>query len=102
MICTHYLGEWALELKAMHDAGDIRIESTLFSIPEKNYINYELNKAEYSDGLDLRNKYAHSTYPKDENTQNHDYIELLKIMVLIVTKINEEFCLLEKIKGEKS
>ena len=77
----------------MHDAGDIRIESTLFSTPEKNYINYELNKAEYSDGLDLRNKYAHSTYPQDENTQKHDYVELLKIMVLIVTKINEEFCL---------
>lgn len=98
VICVHYWGKWASELNVMHDAGDIRIESTLFSIPEKNYINYELNKAEYSDGLDLRNKYAHSTYPRDENTQKKDYIELLKIMVLIVTKINEELCLHEETK----
>ena len=95
VICIHYLGKWASELNAMHGAGDIRVESTLFSIPEKEYINYELNKAEYSNGLDLRNKYAHSTYPQDENTQKHDYIELLKIMILIIAKINEEFCLLE-------
>lgn len=93
VICVQYLGKWATELKEMYNAGDIRIESTLFSIPEKNYLNYILNKAEYSNGLDLRNKYIHGTYSQDESTQKNDYMELLKIMVLIVTKINEEFCL---------
>ena len=29
----------------------------------------------------------------DKQTQEIDYIELLKIMVLIILKINEEFCL---------
>lgn len=58
--------------------------------------NYELNKSTYSNGLDLRNKYAHSTYPEDEKIQEMDYMILLKIMILVVTKINEEFCLREQ------
>lgn len=53
----------------------------------------ELNKSSFSNGLDLRNKYAHSTYPEDEKIQFVDYIRLLKIMILVITKINEEFCL---------
>ena len=69
----------------------------LFSKPEQDYLNYKLNKASYSNGLDLRNKYAHSTYTKNENTQYVDYINLLKIMILIITKINEEFCLRERL-----
>lgn len=96
VICVKYLGKWTPVLFEMRDAGDLRIESTLFSEPEKKFLNYELNKAEFSDGLDLRNKYAHSTYPYNEDVQKMDYIELLKIMVLIITKINEEFCLKEE------
>ena len=95
VICVKYLGKWTPVLFEMRDAGDLRIESTLFSEPEKKFLNYELNKAEFSDGLDLRNKYAHSTYPQNEDVQKMDYIELLKVMVLIITKINEEFCLIE-------
>ena len=51
-----------------------------------------LNKSQFSDGLDLRNKYIHSSYPLDENVQMNDYIQLLKLMVLVVSKINDEFC----------
>ena len=32
-------------------------------------------------------------YPSDEQTQLTDYVELLKIMILVIGKINEEFCL---------
>ena len=95
VICVNYLSTTRFALKEMINAGDIRIEGTLFSIPEKNYLNFMLNKSQYSDGLDIRNKYAHSTYTINKDVQQMDYIELLKIMVLIVTKINEEFCLRE-------
>ncbi len=81
-----------------HRNGDLRLTDNLFSEPEQDYLNYELNKSSYSNGLDLRNKYAHSTYPENENTQYVDYIKLLKIMILVITKINEEFCLREEIK----
>ena len=76
--------------------GNLRLSDSLFSEPEQDYLNYELNKSTYSNGLDLRNKYAHSTYPEDEKIQEMDYMILLKIMILVVTKINEEFCLREQ------
>lgn len=99
VICLQYydsdfesiIDEWKKE-------GDLRLADSLFSEPEQNYLNYQLNKASYSNGLDLRNKYAHSTYSEDETTQSLDYIKLLRIMILIITKINEEFCLRELIE----
>lgn len=98
VICPQYYDD---ELKSIVDEwcrnGDLKLENTLFSKPEQDYLNYKLNKASYSNGLDLRNKYAHSTYTKNENTQYVDYINLLKIMILIITKINEEFCLRERL-----
>ena len=80
-------------------SGDLAVESSLFSQPETDYLNYMLNKSQFSDGLDLRNKYAHSTYSANENEQKHDYIQLLKLMVLIITKMNEEFCYLADSKA---
>lgn len=74
-------------------AGEMKYESTLFSKPEQDYLNYVLNKSEFSNGMDLRNKYSHDTCSLDEETQKQDYLELLKIMVLIVIKINAEFCM---------
>lgn len=71
----------------------LSIEDSLFSKPEQDYLNFMLNKSEFSDGNDLRNKYIHSTYPREEETQMRDYIDFLKIMILIIVKINEEFCL---------
>jgi len=52
---------------------------------------------QFNNGPELRNKYVHGTYPIDENVQQRDYLELLKIIVLIIIKINEEFCL----RGDK-
>lgn len=98
VICLHYRENWKTVIDQMISCGDLRIGNTLFSEPERDYLNYELNKSEFSDGLDLRNKYAHGTYPLGEKEQKEDYMELLKLMVLIVTKINNEFCLQEELK----
>ena len=49
-------------------------------------------------GHDLRNKYIHGTHSLKSEVHKRDYIELLKIMVLIIIKINQEFCLREKNK----
>lgn len=99
VICIQYFKRFSDVLNEMINNGDIRIENTLFSKPEKDYLNYVLNKAEYSNGLDLRNKYSHSTYPQNEDVQKRDYIELLKVMVLIITKMNEEFCWIDDRKS---
>lgn len=72
---------------------EVIFESTLFSHSEASYINFVLNKAEFTNGYDLRNRYMHGTYTLNEDEQWRDYIELLRIMVLIIVKINDEFCL---------
>lgn len=89
VICVQYYDQ----LEDWIDLNELRITGSLFSEPEQDYLNYMLNKSAFSNGLDLRNKYSHSTYLSDEKIQLIDYIKLLKIMVLIVGKINEEFCL---------
>lgn len=93
VVCVQYYGRYKTILTEMKDSNDIRMESTLFSVPETNYLNYMLNRSEYSNGKDLRNKYIHSTYPVDEDVQMQDYMDLLKIMIIIIGKINEEFLL---------
>ena len=93
VVCVQCYGKYKPVLTEMKDSKDIRTESTLFSVPETNYLNYMLNRSEYSNGKDLRNKYIHSTYPMDEDVQMQDYMDLLKIMIIIIGKINEEFLL---------
>lgn len=93
VVCVQYYGKYKTILTEMKDSNDIRMERTLFSVPETNYLNYMLNRSEYSNGKDLRNKYIHSTYPMEEDVQMQDYMDLLKIMIIIIGKINEEFLL---------
>ena len=98
VICPHYYISFRKTLDDMISSGDLRYESTLFSKPEQDYLNYMLNKSEFDNGLDLRNKYLHGTNSLDEETQERDYNYLLLIVVLIIMKINEEFCLKHPIK----
>lgn len=92
-ICPEYYDDcFKQQVETLVADGDLRYENTLFSKPEQDYLNYILNKSEFSDGLDLRNRYSHDTCSLDEKQQYQDYLELLKIMVLIIIKINEEFC----------
>ena len=92
VICFNYLGkEDKKYVEYLVSNGMLRFESTLFSLPEIHYFNYMLNKSEYSNGKDLRNKYSHSTYPLETTEQQLDYIEILRLMVLVILKIEEEF-----------
>lgn len=75
------------------EAGDLELKQTLFTIQEQAFIDYMLNVQKYDNGPELRNKYAHGIFPVDPKKQEQDYIELLRIMVLIIIKINEEFCI---------
>ena len=70
----------------------------MLSRPESRYFDFYLNKTDFSDGLDLRNKYIHDTGSLDEKTQTHDYYTLLKLMIILIIKINEDFCLYDELK----
>ena len=72
VVCAYMMKSWHAEIELLLTSGDLRIGTTLFSEPERDYLNYVLNKSEYSNGLDLRNKYAHGSYPNDEMVQKQD------------------------------
>lgn len=91
VICYQYRKNYILD-KWIKD-GLVEKGATLFSRNEASYINYMLNQSEFSNGKDLRNKYIHDSCSQDENTHMQDYFDIFKIMVLMVIKINEEFCL---------
>ena len=90
-----YSSPYPSVVEKMISTGSLRVENTLFTEPEQDYLNFMLNKSEFSNGLDLRNKYIHSTYPQNADEQRKDYMTLLKLMILIITKINDEFCVLD-------
>lgn len=95
VICLQYKDSDIL--RKLISEGEIRVESSLLSESEWEYFNYVLNKSEFSNGLDLRNRYIHDTNSLDKRHQQNDYIVLLKMFVILVIKINEEFCLQDKI-----
>lgn len=65
-------------------------ESSLFNRDESAYLDYILNKAEFLNLCDLRNKYIHGDYPSDPAEQMQDYLTALRIALLTVIKINED------------
>lgn len=65
------------------------------SIEERRYLNYYLNQKEFSNGLDLRNKYLHGTNSSSEDGQNNDYLILLKLIILVIYKIKDDLNLYE-------
>ncbi len=66
------------------------VENTLFTRQEKNYLNYYLNKKEFTNGFDLRNKYLHGTNTFSEYEHKSDYYKLIKIIILTLLKIEDD------------
>lgn len=82
-------------LEEMEQKGWIYFSNKLLSNQESDYFNYYLNKSDFANGFDLRNKYLHGTQRKkgsDDELHKMNYYTLLMLYVIIVIKINEEFC----------
>ncbi len=77
--------------------GIFETKSTLFSQPEANYLNYLLNQSEYSNALEIRNKYIHGNQHviTDEDEHRKNYYIFLRLFVLLAIKINDDLCLKE-------
>ena len=89
-----YPQEYKDEINFLKTKKIVRFEDTLFSKQESDYFNYYLNDV-YSNGPKLRNLYAHGIEYLNDNEYSHysNYIVLLRLMVLLIIKINDEFCL---------
>ncbi|SDX81021.1 hypothetical protein [Eubacterium barkeri] len=93
VVCFNYLKKYQLIIIELKKLGMVQFSSSLFSKPEQDYYNYLFNKSEFDNGLDIRNSYLHGTQRVNENQNMQDYFIFLQNMILIVIKINEEFCL---------
>lgn len=93
VVCFSYMKKYQSIIMELNKMGLVQFSSSLFSKPEQDYYNYLFNKSEFDNGLDIRNSYTHGTQRVDENQNKQDYFIFLRIMILIVIKINEEFCL---------
>jgi hypothetical protein len=74
----------------------LKFSSSLLSIPESDYLNYNLNKRKFSNSLDLKNMYDHGTQPVgDEDFHKSNYMTILRLYILVMIKINDELCINE-------
>lgn len=74
----------------MVENGILYFQQTLFTIHEQKYLNFYLNKKEFTNGLDLRNKYLHGTNSVVEKEQKFDYYILLRIIILVFLKMEDD------------
>ena len=94
VVCFAHQTEKSKEiLEKLKKNDEIDVGDTLFSRQEISYFNFVLNKKEFSNGMDLRNAFLHGSFCGTEQDFQHAYIEVLKILIMIVFKANEEFCL---------
>jgi hypothetical protein len=80
----------------------ISFESSLFSKPEQSYLNFFLNKSEFTNGLDLRNSYLHGTQATPDETQKHEYayFTYLKLLFLVMLKIEDDLIISKVTKNK--
>lgn len=101
VLCINYFQKKEKKIEFLKEKEMICYENTLFSKNEYDYLNYYLN-SKFSNGLELRNKYAHGTHSTDGSQHFNDYFKFLEILVLIIIKINEEFCLYDNFKKKNN
>lgn len=79
--------------------GALRYGSTLLSEQESSYFNYYLNNSEFNNALALRNLYSHAGAYSilNEDTHKQHYFTFLKLIIMLIIKINDELCLREKL-----
>lgn len=99
----HYDEKLQTIIDDMVSKGWLVRESSLLTKPEASLFNYYLNQSEFSNGLDLRNKYIHDSQADedDENAHYASYIISLELLMSLVIKINNDI-LLRDIYATKS
>lgn len=77
------------EIDKMETNKLVRFSNKLFTEGEQSYFDFYLNNR-FSNGYWLRNKYVHATNSHDEEEQKRDYKILIRLMVLLVLKIEDD------------
>ena len=91
----HYSTKVRTCIDDMVSKGWLERRKSLLTDSEGSYFNYYLNQIEFSNGPDLRNKYLHGSQSgaDDEGYHLRTYITVLKLLIALVIKINDDFWL---------
>lgn len=95
-----------LEVDDMVEKGWLTRKSSLLTNAEADYFNYFLNRVEFSNGPNLRNRYLHGSQAPADGEEAHfnTYIVALRLLIALVIKMNDDFCLAAEnaVRGETS
>ena len=102
----YYEDDYKLEIDKLFNQGWLKWKNTLLTTWEGDFFSYYLDKKKFSNALELRNRYAHSVFSREEkvNEELHrnNYIIFLMLYILLINKINDDlFCHYVHIKGEE-
>lgn len=77
----------------MVERGWLRLAATLLTTAEAGYFNYQLNKSQFHNGPEIRNKYLHGSQADLDGPGAHfeAYITTLKLTIALIIKINDDF-----------
>ncbi|GMR63945.1 hypothetical protein [Bacillus sp. MN7755] len=89
----NYPSELRDEIDILINEGMVAIDNKLFTKSEQDYFDYHLNKSKFSNSLDLRNSYIHGTQTNDDELHRVNYLIFLKLIVIIIIKINDDLCI---------
>jgi hypothetical protein len=90
------LGYWRYPIRIrekvdeMIQANLLQCNSSLFTTDEISYISYYLNRREFTNGQDLRNKYLHGSNNRKLDVQQTDYRCFLRIVILVLLKLRDD------------
>lgn len=91
---SHYDDKLKLEIDKLVDRGWLVWKNSLLTSREEDFYSYHLNKQKYSNALELRNRYAHSVFNKEEKEDDslhyRNYIIILMLYIILINKIDDE------------
>ena len=99
----HLSNAGRVETDGMVARGWLTRRSTLMTDAEADYFNYFLNKAVFSNGPNLRNRYLHGSQAHADRDEAHfnTYLIAVRLIVALVIKMNDDLCL-SAIEGSRS
>lgn len=97
----YYETEERKKIEDLVAKGWLTFDDYLLSPEERHYFNYYLNNVEFSNGPDIRNKYAHGTRSAlvSESEHQQAYGMFVMLFIIILLKIDEDLNLNRYLKS---
>src|SRR5699024_3275405 len=91
------------KLLHLENDGHIYFQSSLFTQQEQDLLDFYLNNSKFQNGPQIRNKYLHGRQGnKDEKLNFNNYLIILRLIILVIIKINDDLTLQSKANKYKN